>query len=102
MVAYEGTRHSIEINIAVNTTHVPHILTFEVRTIAPAEYLYTDIVFASAYVVCHVEFSIIVCTLSITDRLTVYPYKGSAVDTIEVQEDTFAFPTFGQGEVAAV
>ena len=36
MICYEGLWSSYEINIAVNTTEVPHILSLQVRAVAPA------------------------------------------------------------------
>ena len=53
------------------------------------------------YVCCDVKFGIVVRTLGVANLLAVNPYVGSAVDTIEVEEDALVVPTLRQGEIAA-
>ena len=102
MVAEEGTWCGVEVDIAVQATHVPHVLTFEVRAVGPADNLYADVVAALADVGCDVEFGIVVTALGVAHLLAVNPYEGSGVETVEMEEDALAVPAFGEVEGAAV
>ena len=44
MIAHAHQRCVVEINIAENTAHTEHVLTFQVRAVAPAEHLYGQFV----------------------------------------------------------
>ena len=63
MICYEGLWSSYEINIAVNTTEVPHILSLQVRAVAPAVNANRYVVVALADEVGNIELSICIGTL---------------------------------------
>ena len=102
MIADVGLRHRHEIDIAVDAAHVPHILSFEIRTVAPSDYLYGDVVLALAHHVGQVKLGIVVAALRVTDIFSVYPNEGRTVNTVEVQQDALVFPVLWQGEGATV
>ena len=102
MVSNEHLGNSHEVNVAVDTAHVPHVLTFEVRTVGPANHAYRHVVFTRAHLLADVKFSVHIATFGIANILTIYPYISRRVNTIEVEQYAFFFPTFGKGEVAAV
>ena len=89
-------------HIAVYTAHVPHILTFEIRGIAPTYDLNTDIVLALAKVICNIKFGIIVAALCIAYIVAVHPYERSTIDTVKVQEHTLVAPSGRHLEIPAV
>ena len=102
VVAHENLRRGIEINVAVDAAHVPHILAFEIRAIAPADDLHADIVRARANLRGYFKLCIVVAALRVADILSVDPYEGGAVDAIKVEEDAVAVPRLRQVEVAAI
>ena len=102
MVGNEHLRGSHEIYVAVNAREVPHVLTFEIRTVAPAVDAYRKLVVAHLGEVGDVEFGIGVRVLRVAHVLAVHPYHGSTVHAVEVDEETFAIPRFGHVERAAV
>ena len=63
MICHESLWSSYEINIAVNTTEVPHILSLQVRAVAPAVNTYGYVVVALANEVGNIEVCIGICTL---------------------------------------
>ena len=63
MICYESLWSSYEINIAVDSTQVPHILTLQIRAVAPAVNAYRYVVVALANQVGDIEFSICIGTL---------------------------------------
>ena len=63
MICYESLWSSYEINIAVDTTQVPHILSLQIRAVAPAVNAYRYVVVALANQVGDIEFSISIGTL---------------------------------------
>ena len=63
MICYESLWSSYEINIAVDTTQVPHILSLQIRAVAPAVNTYRYVVVALANQVGDIEFSICIGTL---------------------------------------
>ena len=63
MICYEGLWSGYEINIAVDTTQVPHILSLQIRAIAPAVNAYRYVVVALANQVGNIEVSICIGTL---------------------------------------
>ena len=93
---------SIKINITVNTAHVPHILSFKIRTITKAEYLYGNIISTRANDIGKVELCICIRSFSITYVLSVYPNMSRTVNTIEVKHYSLAVPTFGQVKIATI
>ena len=93
----------VEINVAVQARHVPHILAFEIGAVAPANHLHGDGILASVNVCGQVELGIVVAALRIAHVLAVEPNEGCAVKAIEVKEHALArCPVVGQGESAAV
>ena len=50
----------------------------------------------------HIELGVVGRSLRVAHVAAVYPHVGAAVYAVEVEEDTFVAPAFGQGEVAAV
>ena len=83
---------SHEANITMNTTHVPHILSFKIGTIAPTNHLYSNVVLTRAYIFCNIKLTDIISTFGITHLMTVYINISSRVDTIKVEEDTLVLP----------
>ena len=79
-----------------------HILPLEIRSIAPAEHLNTDIVLACAYMGTDIELMVVIAALCISDILAINPNECSTVETVEVKEDVLCIPAFRQGECAAV
>ena len=63
MVCHESLWSGYEINIAVNTTEVPHILSLQVRAVAPAVNANRYVVVALADEVGNIELSICIGTL---------------------------------------
>ena len=63
MVCHEGLWSSYKINIAVDSTEVPHILSLQVRAVAPAVNADRYVVVALANEVGNIEVCIGVCTL---------------------------------------
>ena len=86
----------------MQATHVEHILTFEIRSVAPTEHLHTYIVLAYTDIGADIELMIVVTALSITHILAVYPNERSTVEAIEVQEDILCIPTLGKSECTAI
>ena len=103
VVANGDGGRGVEINVAVQARHVPHILAFEIGAIAPANHLHGDGILASVNVGGQVELGIVVAALRIAYVLAVEPNEGCAVKAIEVKEHALARgPVVGQGEGAAV
>ena len=63
MVCHESLWSGYEINIAVNTTEVPHILSLQIRAVAPAVNTYGYVVVALANQVGNIEVCIGIGTL---------------------------------------
>ena len=78
-------RRSIQVDIAVNATHVPGILSLQIGTIVIAHHLHGDVVLASTHHLRDIEFSIVVGSLRVAYVLTIYPDVGGTIDTIEVE-----------------
>ena len=74
VVAHVGFRGGVDVDVAVNTTHAPHVLSFEIRTVGEADNLYRHVVFAFAYHAGNVEFGIVVRTFGIAHILSVDPH----------------------------
>ena len=102
MVGYEHLRSSHEINVAVNAREVPHVLTFEIRAVAPAVDAHRELVLAHVGEVGDVELGVGVRVLRVAYVLAVHPNHGSAVHAVEVNEKTLAVPRFGHAERATV
>ena len=102
MVAYKGLGRGKKEYIAVDTTHVPHILAFEIRSIAPTDNLNGDIVPALAQVGGYVKLGIIVAALCVAYVIAVHPDERRTIYTVKVQEYAFVFPTGWHVEFAAV
>ena len=103
VVAHEGLRCGVEVNIAVDAAHVPCVLALEVGTVAEAVHLYRHVVLAGAHKVRDVKFTVGIGPFGVAHILAVEPNVGCAVETVEVEHNALAArPAFGQGEVAAV
>ena len=63
MICYEGLWSGYEINIAVNTTEVPHVLSLQIRSVAPAVNANRYVVVALANEVGNIEVCISVGSL---------------------------------------
>ena len=98
VVAYECLRSREQINITVDTAHVEHILSFQITTVAEAEYLYRYVVVAFLHIRSDVELVVVVGSLCVTYVFSVHPYKGCTVNTSEVKEGTFLIPSCRQHE----
>ena len=87
----------------MNACKVPHVLTFEIRTVRPAVYAYRHVVLALAYIVGNVELGIRIGALRVTCVLSVHPYHDGAARSVEVEHYALLLlPAFGQVERAAV
>ena len=85
MVAHAYRRHIIYIDIAEDTRHAEHVLTFQVRTVAPTEYFYRKSVLnALLQELGDVKLRNIICALSVTNIFSVDPHICSRVNTAEV------------------
>ena len=102
VIANAHHRHVVEHHIAVDTTHAEHILTFEIRTITPAEHLHGKAVFTGAEIFANVELVVVVGTLSIAHLLTVDPDDGGRIDTPEVEDGAASKPIGRNGESTGV
>ena len=102
VVAHEYLGYGHKVDIAVDTAHVPHVLTLKIRTVCPADNAHGEVVLASTDVLADIKLGIHVATLGVTHILAVYPHVGTRVDTIEVKKDALLVPTLGQGEVATI
>ena len=102
MVAYEGLGGGVEVNVAVQAAHVPHVLAFEVRGIGPFEQLYGDGVLAGVDVGGDVELGIVVSALGVAHIVAVDPQICSAVESVAVPEYAAAVPACGNLEGTAV
>ena len=71
---------------------MPHVLTFEVRTVAPAIYANRKLVVANLRKLGDIELSVVVRALRVAHILAVHPYHGSAVNAVEVDEEALAVP----------
>ena len=102
MVAHMGLGHVVEINVAVDSAHAEHVLTFEIGTVAPAEHLDGDVVIARAKIFGDVKLGVVVGALGITHVFSVDPDEGCRVDAAEVEHRASVVPVGGKGEVAFV
>ena len=99
MVAHTHRRHIIYIDIAEDTRHTEHVLTFQVRTVAPTEHFYSKCVFrALLQEVGDIKFRHVVGTLRVTHVFTVDPHICCRVDTTEVENRALFIPICGHGE----
>ena len=95
-------RHSVDIHIAHNTGKTDKVLVFEPRTVAPAEHLHRDVVFALAEVLIDIEFMTRESIFTVADIIAVHPYIVSGFNTFKVQTDALAVPSFGDRERTAI
>ena len=98
MVSHTDRRHIIEIHIAEYTAHTEHVLTFQVRTVTPAEYLHSQPVLSGPQIGCQIKLGYIVRSLRIAYILSVQIYQSGTVDTTEVNECTLFLPSLRQIE----
>ena len=102
MVAHEYLGYGHKVDIAMNTAHVPHVLTLEIGTVCPTDNTNGEVVLAGAHMLADIELGIHIATLGVTHILAINPNVGTRVDTIEVKKDALLVPTLGQGEVATI
>ena len=99
MVAHTHRRHIIYIDIAEDTRHTEHVLTFQVRTVAPTEHFYSEGVFSALLQeVGDVKFRHVVGALRVTYIFSVDPHICCRVDTAEVENRALFIPVSGHGE----
>ena len=102
VVADAQLGHVVEIHIAEDTAHAEHILTLQIRTIAPAEHLHGQGVLALVQEVRQVKLGHVVGALRVAHVLSVEPNEGRAVDAAEMDERAAAVPVVGNLEGAHV
>ena len=93
---------SHKVNITMNTTHMPHILTLKIRAIAPTNHLYGNIILTSAEIFSNVKLADIVCSFCITHFIAIHINVSSRVDTIKVEKDTLILPACRQREITTI
>ena len=93
---------SHKVNITMNTTHVPHILTLKIRAIAPTNHLYGNIILTRAEIFSNVKLADIVCSFGITYLIAIHINVSSRVDTIKMEEDTLILPACRQSEITTI
>ena len=86
----------------MDTAQAEHILVFQVATVAPTVHFDCQDVLSRLHVSGDVELGIVVCSLAVTDFLSIYPKIHGAVDTVEMDKDFTPFPVVGDIEVTAV
>ena len=102
VVAHESLGSGNEINIAVQSTHVEGVLSFEIRGICPTDDLHGNLVFTSFHRLGDIEFSVIVATFGVANVLAIDPNVSTAINAIEVKEDILFVPIGGKVEGAAI
>ncbi len=102
MVGHEHLRLGHEINIAVDTAEVPHVLSLEIAAVAPAIDAHRELVLACGDVACEVKLRVGISALREAYILSVDPDDGGAIETVKVKKYALAVPTVGQGERAAI
>ena len=103
MVAHRYGRHIVEVYVTEDAAHAEHILTLEVRAVAPAEHLHGEAVFLSfIYIRCDVKLSHVVGALCVAHVLAIEPYEGCRVDTAKVDEGAAAVPLGRYGESVGI
>ena len=103
MVANERLGSGIEVHITVNTAHVPHVLPFEIRTVAPANHRHTYVVrLAHLRIGSNVKLCRIVRPFRITHVFAIYINECRTVDTVKVKEDVLFVPLCRERKVATV
>ena len=99
VVAHRYGGHIVKVYITEDAAHAEHILTLEVRAVAPAEHLHGEAVFFSfIYIGSDVKLGHIVGSLCVTHILAIEPYESSRVDTAKVDEGAAAIPLGGHAE----
>ena len=99
VVAHRYGGHIVKVYITEDAAHAEHILTLEVRTVAPAEHLHGKAVFLSfIYIRSDVKLSHVVGALCVAHVLAVEPYEGCRVDTAKVDEGAATVPLGRYGE----
>ena len=93
---------SHKVDITMNTTHMPHILTLKIRAIAPTNHLYGNIILTSAEIFSNVKLADIVCSFRITHLIAIHINVSSRVDTIKMEEDTLILPACRQSEITTI
>ena len=68
----------------MNTTHVPHVLSFKIRPVAPPNNLYSNIVLACMYVSRYIKLTDIISSLGVAHLMSVDINVCCRVDTIKV------------------
>ena len=102
MVAHGYHRGIIKIHIAEDTAHAKHVLTFQIRAVAPAEHLHRQPVSPFLQIGSQIKFRHIVRTLRIAYVPAVQVYQSCAINATEMNESTFILPSLRQIEEADI
>ena len=102
MVANKGLRFRDKIDVAVNSAQAPHILPFEIRSVAPAVHADGKLVLARLDRGGNIEFRVRIGTLRVSAECSVDPYGAAAVNAVKMDENFFVRPRFRQIERTAV
>ena len=90
---YDNILHATALKQLSDKAHAEHILTLQVRAVAPAEYLYGEAVLLTLLDIRgDVKLRHVVGTLCITHILAIEPYESSRVDTAKMDEGAATVP----------
>ena len=102
VVKHVSCRHVEEINITEDARHAEHILTFQVRTIAPAEHLHRKTVFTFAEIRCQIIFAHIVSSLTVAHKVAIHPNHCGTIYASKVNDSALFRPSLGKVEGAHI
>ncbi len=91
-----------EIYVAFDAAYAPEVLTFEIRSRAPAEYLEREAVFALLHIVGYAEARQILRILAVTYLAAVHIDVNARFGARQVEEDILVGPLGSDGEFAAI
>ena len=97
-----GRGHTVEVNVAEDAAHAEHVLTLEIRTIAPTHHLHRQAVLAGAQIGREVIFAHVVRTLTIAHFVTIEPNRGRRIYTAEMNDRAASVPRSREGEGAHI
>ncbi len=86
----------------MDAAHAEHVLTLQIRAVAPAVHLHHQLVFSLTNYGGEVELTDVVGSLGVTHELTVQPYLCCRINSVEMDDDALSLPRRGQGEGAAI
>ncbi len=91
-----------EIYVAFDAAYAPEVLTLEIRSRAPAEYLEREAVFALLHIVGYAEARQVLRILAVTYFAAVHINVNARFGARQVEEDILVGPLGSDGEFAAV